>query len=151
MPSTVVSTPENVPFYHVVAAIVWEPGKDNSFLISKRQEGKHLEGFWELPGGKLESGESRLAGLQRELEEEINIRCTNARPFRQVRHRYNDRSVLLDVWEVMKFEGAVKALEGQQVRWISVENMGKYKFPQADQPIIESIASNAIAGKAHLP
>ncbi len=139
------------PFYHVVAAIVWQPGKDNFFLISKRQKGKHLEGFWELPGGKLEPGESPLNGLRRELEEEINIRCINARPFRQVRHEYRDRSILLDVWEVRTFEGVVKAREGQQVRWVRVENMGRYRFPEADQPIIDSIADSAKAKKVRHP
>jgi 8-oxo-dGTP diphosphatase len=143
--------PALMPFYHVVAAIIWQPGKDNSLLISKRQKGKHLEDFWELPGGKLEPGESRLNGLRRELEEEINIRCTNARPFRQVRHEYRDRSILLDVWEVRTFEGVVKAREDQQVRWVRVENMGIYRFPEADQPIINSIANSVKAGRVRHP
>ena len=133
----------SMPFYHVVAAIIWRPDTDNSFLISKRQKGKHLEGFWELPGGKLETGESRLNGLRRELEEEINIQCTDCRPFKQVRHVYNDRSILLDVWEVKAFEGEVKAREDQQVRWIKVENVRKYQFPEADQPIIDAIVNSA--------
>jgi 8-oxo-dGTP diphosphatase len=143
--------PALMPFYHVVAAIIWQPGKDNSLLISKRQKGKHLEDFWELPGGKLEPGESRLNGLRRELEEEINIRCTNARPFRQVRHEYRDRSILLDVWEVRTFEGVVKAREDQQVRWVRVENMGRYRFPEADQPIIDFIANSVKAGRVRHP
>lgn len=141
----------SMPFYHVVAAIVWQPGIDNSLLISRRQKGKHLEGFWELPGGKLKPGESRLNGLRRELEEEISIRCTDARPFRQVRHEYRDRSILLDVWEVNSFEGVIKAREGQQVRWVRVENMGRYRFPEADQPIIDSIANSVKAGRVRLP
>ncbi len=135
----------------MVAAIIWQPGKDNSFLISKRQKGKHLEGFWELPGGKLKPGEGRLNGLRRELEEEINIRCTDTRPFRQVRHEYKDRSILLDVWEVRAYEGVVKAREAQQVRWIGVEEMAGYRFPEADRPIIDAIANSAKAGRVRRP
>jgi len=140
----------SVPFYHVVAAIIWRPAADSSLLISKRQKGKHLEGLWELPGGKLELGETRIEGLRRELKEEIDIFCTDSEPFKQVRYEYENCSILLDVWEVHAFEGEVQAREGQEVRWINVDNIGKYQFPAADQPIIDAIANNAKAKKAHL-
>ena len=140
----------SVPFYHVVAAIIWRPEADSSLLISKRQKGKHLEGLWELPGGKLELGETRIEGLRRELKEEVDIFCTDSEPFKQVRYEYEDCSILLDVWEVHAFEGEVQAREGQEVRWINVENIGKYQFPAADQPIIDAIANSAKAKKAHL-
>ncbi len=140
----------SVPFYHVVAAIICRPEVDSSLLISKRQKGKHLEGLWELPGGKLELGETRIEGLRRELKEEIDIFCTDSEPFKQVRYEYENCSILLDVWEVHAFEGEVQAREGQEVRWINVDNIGKYQFPAADQPIIDAIANNAKAKKVHL-
>jgi 8-oxo-dGTP diphosphatase len=40
-------------------------------LIARRPLGKHMAGGWEFPGGKLEPGEERLAGLARELREEL--------------------------------------------------------------------------------
>ncbi len=143
--------PGSLPFYHVVAAIVWQPEKDNTFLIAKRQKGKHLAGFWELPGGKLEPGESRLKGLRRELKEELNIHCTDTRPYQQVRHDYKDRSILLDVWEVRAFEGVVEACEDQEVHWVKVENIGRYRFPEADQPILDTIKNNAKVKRVHHP
>ncbi len=42
-------------------------------LIAQRPPGKHLAGGWEFPGGKLEPGEDRRAGLARELREELGI------------------------------------------------------------------------------
>lgn len=69
---------------HVVAGIIWQQGNPPSgkrkFLIAQRPKGKHLEDYWEFPGGKLEPGESPWQALQRELEEEIGISPTKASP-----------------------------------------------------------------------
>lgn len=136
---------------HVVAAIIWLPGSSDRLLISKRQKGKHLQGYWELPGGKLESGESRRQALDRELSEEINIVPLKASSFRQVSHKYQDRSILLDVWEVTSFKGEVKPREGQEVRWVAIDQLTEYQFPAADIPIMAAITNNAKVKKVHLP
>jgi len=134
---------------HVVAAIIWQPGKDHKFLISKRQKGKHLEGFWELPGGKIEPGESRRQALDRELREEIDIVPVKARGFKQVSHQYEDRNILLDVWEVASYKGKVSAREDQELRWIAIDELGRYQFPEADIPVIQAIANIARVKKEH--
>ena len=137
-------------YIHVVAAIIWQPGSSDRFLISKRQKGKHLQDCWELPGGKMESGESRRQALDRELREEINIVPVKASSFKQVNHKYEDRNILLDVWEVTSFKGEVKSREGQEVRWVAVGQLAKYQFPAADIPIIEAITNNATVKMGHL-
>lgn len=138
-------------YIHVVAAIIWQPHSSDRFLISKRQKGKHLQGFWELPGGKMAPGESRRQALDRELREEINIVPVKATAFKQVSHTYEDLSILLDVWEVTSFKGNVKSCEGQEIRWVAVAELARYQFPAADIPIIEAITNIARVKTAHLP
>ena len=123
---------------HVVAAVIWNPSQ-NQFLIAKRQKGKHLENYWEFPGGKLESGESRLQALRRELLEEISIVVTEAEPFMQVYHRYPERNVLLDTWIVNAFQGPVEAREQQQLQWINMDQVERFLFPPADIPILDAL------------
>ena len=142
---------ESGGYIHVVAAVIWQPGSSDRFLISKRKKGKHLQDYWELPGGKIEPGESRRQALDRELREEIDIVPVKARAFQQVRHQYKDRNILLDVWEVTSFKGNVVAREGQEVKWVAVDQLTKYRFPAADLPILGSIANNAKVKTAHLP
>ena len=134
---------------HVVAAIIWQPGNDHKFLISKRQKGKHLEGLWELPGGKIEPGESRRQALERELREEIDIVPVKVRGFKQVSHQYEDRNILLDVWEVASFNGNVIPREGQELRWIAIDDLDRFQFPEADIPVIQAIANIATIKKEH--
>ena len=119
---------------HVAAAVI--RGADGQILLAKRPEDKHQGGLWEFPGGKVESGETVQAALARELEEELDIRPTAARPLIQVRHDYPDKQVLLDVWEVSAFTGEPHGAEGQPLAWVSPRQLGDYEFPAANRPIV---------------
>ena len=123
---------------HVVAAVIWNPSR-SQFLIGRRQKGKHLQDYWEFPGGKLESGESPWQALQRELTEEISIVATKAEPYLQVYHRYPDRNILLDTWVVQAYQGLVDAREQQQLAWTGLDQVDQYLFPPADIPIIDAL------------
>jgi 8-oxo-dGTP diphosphatase len=140
---------------HVVAAIIWQQGNpqpsQQKFLIAQRQKGKHLEDYWEFPGGKLEPGESPWQALQRELTEEISIMPTKAAPYLQVYHRYPDRNILLDTWLVEEYSGEVVPGEGQQLCWVDLSQIDRYRLPPADLPIIEAIKSSVKAGTRYLP
>ncbi len=127
---------------HVVAAVIWHSTSAGTFLISRRQQGKHLEHLWELPGGKKKPDESALEALARELLEEVNVDNIDAAPFMQVTHHYPDCSIFLDVWDVRQYSGEVYGREGQEIRWVSFDKISEYHFPDADKPVLEAIASN---------
>ena len=46
---------------------------DGQVLIGQRLAGKPYAGWWEFPGGKVESGESVEQALARELNEELGL------------------------------------------------------------------------------
>ncbi|WP_152386976.1 Nudix family hydrolase [Azotobacter salinestris] len=119
---------------HVAAAVI--RGVDGRVLIARRPEEKHQGGLWEFPGGKVEAGETVEAALVRELEEELGIRVTAARPLIQVRHDYPDQQVLLDVWEVGAFAGEPHGAEGQALAWVAPRQLSDYRFPAANYPIV---------------
>jgi 8-oxo-dGTP diphosphatase len=124
---------------HVVAAIIWKQNSRQQFLIARRQQGKHLEHYWELPGGKVEADESPRQALQRELVEEINIRAISATQFMQVYHRYPERNILLDSWIVDDYQGDVMPRERQALAWIDCNQISAYRFPDADLPILDAL------------
>ncbi|WP_236233565.1 Nudix family hydrolase, partial [Pseudomonas tohonis] len=119
---------------HVAAAVI--RGADGRVLIARRPDDKHQGGLWEFPGGKVEEGEAVQAALSRELEEELGIRVSAARPLIQVHHDYPDKQVLLDVWEVTAFDGEPHGAEGQPLVWVESRDLSDYAFPAANQPII---------------
>ena len=54
--------------------------KDEYLLVRRSLDDEDCAGFWEMPSGKLEFGESVSDGLRRELKEEIGI---DINPFKQ--------------------------------------------------------------------
>ena len=111
-----------------------------SVLIAQRPAGKHLAGGWEFPGGKLEPAEERLAGLARELREELGITLIGIpRPLIRVRHAYTSREVLLDIWVVKGYGGEPRGLDGQALRWCSQEELEAAELLPADRPIVAAL------------
>ena len=125
------------PFVHVVAGVVIDAA--DRVLIAQRPVGKHMAGGWEFPGGKLEPGEERLAGLARELREELGISIATPRPLIRVRHAYPSREVLLDIWVVKRFSGEPLGLDGQALRWCTQDELATADLLPADKPIVAAL------------
>jgi 8-oxo-dGTP diphosphatase len=125
------------PVIHVVAAAVIDA--EGRVLIAQRPPGKHLAGVWDFPGGKLEPGEKREAGLARELKEELGISIEAPRPLIQVSHSYPSRDVLLDVWVVKSYSGEPCGLDGQALRWCTLEELEQAELLPADGPIVKAL------------
>jgi 8-oxo-dGTP diphosphatase len=124
---------------HVVVAVI--VGKGGDILIAKRPDNVDQGGLWEFPGGKVEVGEFAEVALKRELKEELGIELLACEPLLEIRHDYPDKSVLLDVWHVKGFRGEAYGREQQPIRWVSLEALNEYDFPEANQPIIEALVS----------
>ena len=124
---------------HVVAAAV--TATDGRVLIAQRPAGKHLAGSWEFPGGKLEAGEARAAGLARELHEELGIVIRDPRPLVRVRHRYPFGEVLIDMWVVTRYVGEPRGLDGQALRWCTLDELERAtgELLPADGPIVRAL------------
>ena len=101
---------------HVVAAVL--RNRDGEVLLARRPEHAHQGGLWEFPGGKVEKGEAVEAALRRELAEELGVVCGSACPLITVSHRYSDKHVWLDVWELTDWTGTPAGREGQPLRWV---------------------------------
>lgn len=109
-------------------------------LIAQRPSGKHMAGGWEFPGGKLEPGEERLAGLARELREELGISLIGTpRPLIRVRHTYTSREVLLDIWVAKRYSGEARGLDGQALRWCTQDELATVELLPADAPIVRAL------------
>jgi len=117
----------------VVTAAVVEVG--GRFLVTRRQKGVHLEGFWEFPGGKCDAGESLDACLLRELREELNIDARIGAEILSTRHDYPDRSVELHFFSC-ELLGRPAPQLGQEMRWVSREELSALRFPPADEQLI---------------
>ncbi len=120
----------------VVALIRDSAGR---ILVSRRLPGRHMEGFWEFPGGKRALGESRREALGRELDEELGIGLLAARPYMRIDHDYLETRVALDVWDVSSYTGEPQGLEGQQLDWLEPAALAEIELLPADRPIVDRL------------
>ena len=125
-------------YLHVVAAAIVDRG--GNVLIARRPSHLHQGDLWEFPGGKVEPGEDATAALARELDEELGIGVTHARPLIRIPYRYPERAVFLDVWLVDGFSGEPHGREGQPVRWVPRTRLSGYEFPAANRRIVTALS-----------
>ena len=100
----------------VAAGILERP--DGAVLLGQRPEGKPWPGWWELPGGKLEPGESVLEALRRELHEELGIEVTEAHYWVRHEHEYPLSHVVLHFVRVTGWQGEPVGRESQALCWV---------------------------------
>lgn len=132
-PGTAAAPPE----VRVVAGALFDA--ERRVLIAQRPAGKHMAGRWELPGGKLDPGETAIEGLRRELAEELGVELRDARPLIRLRHDYADRRICLDVWRVTAFDGEPRGLDGQALAWVAPDDLPSRDILEADLPIITAL------------
>lgn len=123
---------------------------DGRLLLAQRPVGKSMAGLWEFPGGKVEAGETPQGALARELKEElgISVRETDMTAFSFASHAYEKFFLLMPVFMVRTWEGDIDAREGQQVAWVSAEELGGYPAPAADVPLFARFIDWSKAGHA---
>ena len=122
---------------HVVAGALFDAR--GRVLIAQRPAGKHMAGGWEFPGGKLELDEEPLAGLQRELREELGVEVQAAERLIAYEHTFADRRVFLDLWLVSSYTGEARSLEEQPLQWVALEDLDKVGLLEADAPMIPAL------------
>jgi 8-oxo-dGTP diphosphatase len=116
----------------VTAAIV---EIDGEFLVTRRQEGVHLAGLWEFPGGKCDRDESLKDCLARELFEELDVASRVGEEIFTTRHVYPDRVIELHFFRC-ELLGEPRPQLGQEMRWVRREGLGALEFPPADAELI---------------
>lgn len=122
----------------VVTAAVIE--RDGRFLVTRRPQGVHLEGLWEFPGGKCGAGELLAVCLARELREELGVGAGAGDELLATTHVYPDRVVELHFLRCT-IDGEPVPQLGQEMRWVSREELGSLAFPPADAELIRRLTA----------
>lgn len=121
---------------HVVAGALFDGQR---VLIAQRPAGKPMAGWWEFPGGKVDAGESSYAALVRELREELGVEVHAAHELVRYTHAYPERSVHLELWHVTRYAGEAHSLDGQALKWVSIDELDRVGLLEGDGPMIEAL------------
>lgn len=127
----------NLPVLHVAAAILYQDGK---YLVTQRCEGDSFGGFWEIPGGKQDPGETLEQTVVREIREELGLTVEVVGFFRTVSYPYPNRTVDLHLFQCRILAGEPQTLECQAYAWVKPEDLKDYRFPDADASLVEELS-----------
>ncbi len=104
------------PVVDVAVGVLRAP--DGRVLLAERKAGTDAAGFWELPGGQVDPGESADQAAARELLEEVGVRALELAPWRVYEHDFPAKRVRLHWFHVRRWSGEPHGREGQRVAWV---------------------------------
>jgi len=124
----------------VVGAIIRQ---GNRFLVGQRAAHKSQGGKWEFVGGKIEPHETPEQALARECREELALEIENERTVDSLVHAYPDKTIRLTLIACTPKAGSEPvALEHQQIRWVTREEMDSLDFSAADRELIARLPAD---------
>ena len=125
----------------IAAAIVLRGGR---VLVQTRPSGPWA-GWWEFPGGGIESGEDAAAAAVRECREELALEVRAVAPFHAVEWSYPTARVHVS-FVLCEAEGEPQATEGQQVLWAGPLELASLQFLPANAEVLELLRARLLAG-----
>ncbi|CAL9558860.1 (deoxy)nucleoside triphosphate pyrophosphohydrolase [Streptomyces sp. enrichment culture] len=124
----------------VVGAALVDGGR---LLAARRSAPAELAGRWELPGGKVEAGETPEAALVRELREELGVAAESGE---RVPGQWPLRApFVLQVWtaRLLPSSAAPEPLEDHDaLRWLTPAQVWDVPWLEQDVPAVERVLAH---------
>lgn len=129
----------------VVGAALLDAGR---LLAARRSAPPELAGRWELPGGKVEPGETPEQALARELHEELGVR---AQVLARVPGEWPLREpYALQVWTArLRPASAAPAplQDHDELRWLAPDELWSVDWLDQDVPAVREVADRLSTGR----
>lgn len=121
----------------VAAAVIIEDGR---LFLARRPPGDNLAGMWELPGGKVEVGETPQECLARELREELAMEAKAGEILAETEYTYvHGRFRMLALRAVR--QSGFELLVHDRVAWVSADGLGAHDLAPADVALVRQLVA----------
>lgn len=97
--------------------------KDNKVVVIKYKEGNKKVGYYDIPGGKIESGESAKKAAIREMKEETGIEVRNLKYKGNMIIEYPNRIYDFEIFISNDCEGQPQESEENMSKWIDIKEL----------------------------
>lgn len=119
----------------VVAAIIIKEGE---VFATQRGYGE-FKGWWEFPGGKIESGECPQDALKREISEELDAEISVGELLETVEWDYPNFHLTMHCFICSLTSESMHLNEHEAATWLTKETLHSVKWLPADEGILSKI------------
>ncbi|MCW7754554.1 (deoxy)nucleoside triphosphate pyrophosphohydrolase [Desulfobotulus sp. H1] len=108
-------------------------------LIARRAPGQNHGGQWEFPGGKIRNGESPMACLHREIQEELGVTIHQTSFFMNSQWSYPSATVNLFVFIVHSFSPTFHLHVHDATQWVMPCELETFDLLEADIAVAKAL------------
>lgn len=116
--------------------------RERRLLVTRRPEGTHLAGFWEIPGGKVAPEESVERCAEREVLEETRIVVRAGWCLPTIEWDYPERRVALHPVECEWISGEGETVGVADLRWATATELRELTFPPANRALVDELCAS---------
>lgn len=124
---------------NVVAAIICDDIDNKTKVFATRRGYGEYKGWWEFPGGKIESGETPQEALMREIREELTVNITVGSLIKTIEYDYPNFHLSMDCFWAEVESGNLELKEAEAARWLTKEELDDVEWLPADEILIDKI------------
>lgn len=97
--------------------------EENKIVVTQYKKGNKKEGYYDIPGGKIEDGETSEQTAIREMKEETGIKVEDLKYKGKMIIEYPNRIFDLDVFITNKYKGEPQEFEENTSEWINIKEL----------------------------
>ena len=120
---------------NVVAALI----TDGKRVFATARGYGNYKGWWEFPGGKIETGESPEEALVREIKEELDSEINVDEYIGTIEYDYPEFHLSMRCYWCTLLSGDLTLKEAEDARWLDAGTIDSVKWLPADMELIETI------------
>ena len=126
---------------NVVAALIMKD--NNTCLLAKRSTGDpDVLGKWEFPGGKVKDNESEMHAIEREIEEEFELKIKAEKFLVNNVCEYPTKTVDLKLYKCEYVSGEFNLHDHSEYTWVNLNDILNYDLCPADIPLAKYVKEN---------
>ena len=120
----------------VAVALIDDRGR---ILLQQRRADRQHGGLWEFPGGKIEPRETAIAGLIREIAEELGIAVQQRDLAWLARAEDAAAGIVIGLYTCRRWTGTLQCLDAAAIGWFAPADMLALPMPPLDRPLAEAL------------
>ena len=128
--------PQETRIVQVVGAAILRRGR---CLVTQRGPGGANAFEWELPGGKIETGESPRRALEREIAEELGLVIEVGEFLGRGVATAGGHRIVLDIYLASILSGTLQMREHLRAEWLGPDEILTLEWSPADRPVLPEL------------